>query len=157
MVVKQFRADDSSKDNIKKSLEQAFNSISESDQKTVLAELTAHQKYIDDLHSASAARITAVIERSQSTPFGPGSYLARWQNLLDETLITPLQAKGPLRKGGSKSVKEEGRKDVQGNEAGFLKEEEVEKVVDRQTPKAPVVENTVRLLGGKFREALAGG
>ncbi|KAK5173908.1 uncharacterized protein LTR77_002589 [Saxophila tyrrhenica] len=170
MVIKQFRRQQDkppetsavvdqkmSGTNPRERVQKSFANLSEADQSKVKKELDAYKRYLDDLHTASATRITAVINRTRSTPFGPGAYLARWQNLLDATAITPGTAKGPVRKGANKGVREEGRKDIEGNEAGFVTEEEVEKAVDRTTSDAPSVEETVRLLGPRFRELLAGG
>lgn len=137
-------------------LEETFAKLGEEDQTAVKAELDAYHKYLDDLHSASAARISAVIKRTRSTPYGPGAYLARWQDLLDTTLVTPAKSRGPVRHGGSKSVKEAGRRDVDGQEAGFVTEEEAERAVDEQTPEAPRTEVTLRLFGSRFREMLGG-
>lgn len=141
----------------KKTMEDAFAKLSPSDQEAVKAELEAYQTYLDDLHAASAKRIAAVINRTHQSPFGPGAYLARWQQLMDSTAVTPATAHGEVRYGSSKTVKEEGRKDIQGNEAGFVTEEEAEKAVDERTPDMPVVRRTVELLGERFREVLAGG
>lgn len=140
-----------------KAMEEVFSTLPHSDQEAVRAELTSHDKYLKDLHTASAARISAVILRSHSTPYGPGAFLARWQNLLDSTLITPATPHGPVRHGANKGVKEEGRKDIAGHEAGFVTEDHVEKVVEGSTPKAPSVEKTLKLFGKRFKEALAEG
>jgi len=142
---------------VRKELNAAFESMSAEDQKAVQGEVNAYAQYMDDLHTASAARISAVIKRTQATPYGPGAYLARWQHLLDTTEVTPDKAKGPVRTGHSRSVKEEGRKDIDGKATGFVTEEQAEKVVDEKTPHAPNVEKTLRLLGPKFRAILAGG
>lgn len=135
---------------------EAFSKLSEADRKAVLAELDAYEKYLRDLHTASAARVSAVIKRTHSTPYGPGAYLARWQQLMDSTPVTPEKAQGPVRFGGSRSVKEAGRKDIDGQEVGFVGEDEAEKVVDEKTPNMPSVEKTVGLLGDRFREVLVG-
>lgn len=142
---------------IQQKLEETFTTLSDEDKAAVTTELNAYQKYLDDLHAASAARISAVIKRTHRTPYGPGGYLARWQHLLDSTLITPATPNGPVRYGANKSVREEGRKDVEGNETGFVTEDEVEKVVDEETPDVPTVERTLSLFGKRFKEALAGG
>lgn len=147
---------------IESSLVTTFASLPQTDQKSVVTELEAHQRYLDALHSASATRIVAVINRTRSTPFGPGAYLARWQSLLDETLITPASARGPVRKGANKEVREEGRKDAVAEqqqqdgeeEERFLTKEDGLEEVERKTPTKPGVEVTLRVLGPKFREAL---
>jgi len=137
-------------------LQEAFTSLSENDQKTIKTELGAYDTYLKDLHTASAARISAVIKRTQSTPFGPGAFLARWQQLMDSTPVTPDKAQGPVRYGGSRSVKEAGRKDIDGEEAGFAGEGEKEREVGEKTPQMPSVEKTVELLGQRYREILGG-
>ncbi|KAK4554951.1 hypothetical protein LTR86_008099 [Recurvomyces mirabilis] len=142
---------------IQPALATAFTNLTSSEQEEVLAELTAWSTYLNDLHAASATRIASVIKRSGSTPYGPGAYLARWQQLLDSTVITPGKAKGRVRYGGSKSVKEEARKDIEGNEAGFVTEEQAEKAIGRDGVEVPDVARTVELLGGRFREVIAGG
>ncbi|KAK4541452.1 hypothetical protein LTR36_008053 [Oleoguttula mirabilis] len=157
MATAQFKREGKANGGAQNAMEKAFAQLPEDDQKAVKDELAVYEKYLDDLHAASATRISAVIKRTHSTPYGPGAYLARWQHLMDTTVITPAKQKGPLRYGGSKSVKEEGRKDVDGNEAGFMTEQQVAKAVDEKTPDAPDVQRTLGLLGSRFREVLAGG
>jgi len=143
---------------IKHSLEASFAKISEADQNAVREELDAHYKYIGDLHSASAARIRAVIKRDQSTPFGPGAYLARWQQLMDDTKVTPATAKGSVRFGNSKSVRDESRKDVEGEAvAGASSAEQADKAVAEKLPAAPRADATLRLFAANFRDILATG
>lgn len=137
-------------------MEEAYSKLGKEDQQAVKSELEAYDKYLKDLHTASAARISAVIKKSHSTPYGPGAYLARWQQLMDSTPVTPDKPKGPVRYGGSRSVKEAGRKDIDGEESGFVNEDEAEKVVDERTPEMPNIEKTLELLGERFREILIG-
>ncbi|KAK3713063.1 hypothetical protein LTR37_008748 [Vermiconidia calcicola] len=144
--------------NIHATLSNTFSSLPAEEQKAIKAELNAHSKYLHDLHTASATRISAVIKRTRSTPFGPGAYLARWQNLLDATPITPRERKnGAVRFGNNKGVREEGRKDLEGNEEGFLTEEEVEKAVGEGVLEAPSVQKSLEVFGERFREALGAG
>ncbi|EMD00634.1 hypothetical protein BAUCODRAFT_40370, partial [Baudoinia panamericana UAMH 10762] len=82
-----------------KAIVSAFSDLSKDDQESVRKELDTWAKYLRDLHAASASRVRAVIKRTGSTPYGPGAYLARWQHLLDTTVITPGQPKGPVRYG----------------------------------------------------------
>lgn len=139
-----------------KQLQEAFSALSQPDQQAVKTELEAYDKYLTALHTASAARISAVIKRTHSTPFGPGAFLARWQQLMDSTPVTPDKPQGPVRYGGSRSVKEAGRKDINGEEAGFKGEDEKEKEVGEKTPQMPSIGKTVELLGQRFREILGG-
>ncbi|KAM0720499.1 hypothetical protein Q7P37_004635 [Cladosporium fusiforme] len=137
-------------------MQQAYSNLSKDDQQAVKAELESYDAYLTALHKASAARVSAVIKRTNSTPYGPGAYLARWQRLMDSTPVTPDKPQGPVRYGGSRSVKEAGRKDIDGQEAGFVNEDDAERVVDEKTPEMPSVDRTVALLGESFREVLAG-
>jgi hypothetical protein len=45
---------------------------------------------------------------------GPGAFLARWQALLDDTMITPATAEGPIRYGRNKDVQQSSKIDVDG-------------------------------------------
>ncbi|KAG9645736.1 hypothetical protein KCU64_g10806, partial [Aureobasidium melanogenum] len=137
------------------SLSTAFDGLKPDEQDKVRKEVDASAKYLDELYASSAARIRDVISNKSSTPYGPGAYLARWQELLDSTLVTPETAKGPVRKGASASVKQEARRDVDGEvkESG-VELKQADKIVGDKTPDAPSAETTLKLLGPKFREFL---
>ena len=137
------------KESVRQAMESFFPSLSDEDTSAVKAELDAHHAYLDALHAASAARISAVIQRTRSTPLGPGAYLARWQDLLDRTVVTPGTAEGSVRWGASRSVREGSREGVErgGVEIGG----------EGRLPEVPGVEVTVRVFGARFREVLAGG
>ena len=54
-------------------------------------------------------------DESAGTIAGPGAYLARWQHLLDATLVTPVEsAGGKVRGGGFKSVMKASEQTVEG-------------------------------------------
>jgi hypothetical protein len=133
----------------KEVLHAEFSKLSQDDQKAVKQELDAHRKYVDDIHTASAARIRAVIKRTQSSPFGPGAFLARWQQLMNNTLITPAAFQGPVRYGSTQSVKAGNRTDVDVKSQG--------NVAADASIVAPKVDTTLRLLAPRFRIALATG
>ncbi|KAI5205687.1 hypothetical protein E4T39_02821 [Aureobasidium subglaciale] len=137
------------------SLSTAFDGLKPEDQDKVRKEVDASRKYLDELYASSAARISDVISNKASTPYGPGAYLARWQELLDSTLVTPETAKGPVRTGASASVKQEARRDVDGEvkESG-VEIKQADKIVGDKTPEAPSSETTIKLLAPKFRELL---
>ncbi|KAG9885350.1 hypothetical protein KCU94_g17710, partial [Aureobasidium melanogenum] len=137
------------------SLSTAFDGLKPDEQDKVRKEVDASAKYLDELYASSAARIRDVISNKSSTPYGPGAYLARWQELLDSTLVTPETAKGPVRKGASASVKQEARRDVDGQikESG-VELKQADKIVGDKTPEASSAETTLKLLGPKFREFL---
>jgi hypothetical protein len=140
---------------IERELQSSFNALPGKDKTAVLGELEEYSKYLDALHTASASRISDIIKRTRSAPFGPGAYLARWQGLMDATAVTPATMEGKVRYGGSKSVREEGRKDVNGEvEKSAVKAEEV---VEESMPKMPGMQRTVELFGERFAEILGGG
>ena len=140
---------------IQQALEKTFASLSESEQQTVKAELDTHKQTIDELHETSAARIRAVIHRWHSTPLGPGAYIARWQQLMQNTAITPRTYQGPVRYGTAKKAEE---LDLQ----GAIDEPESQPKVEAprgDAGPAPqsvpgMAETTLRLLGPRFRELL---
>jgi hypothetical protein len=137
------------------SLSTAFDKLKPDEQDKVRKEVDASAKYLDALYASSAARISDVISNKASTPYGPGAYLARWQELLDSTLVTPETAKGPVRTGASASVKQEARRDVDGEtKATGVDLKQADKIVGDKTPEAPSSEMTIKLLGPKFRELL---
>jgi hypothetical protein len=54
-------------------------------------------------------------KHSHVTPdLGPGAFLARWQALLDDTMITPATVEGPIRYGRNKDVQHNSKTDVDG-------------------------------------------
>ena len=71
-------------------------------QKAVLTAIDSHAKYLSTVAEQSNVRLKAVVASSKTstaTVSGPGIYISRWQDLLDETLITPATPKGPAREG----------------------------------------------------------
>jgi len=143
------------------SLSSAFSALQQPQQTAIRTELDAYATYLTELKTGSRARISAVIRNESAhkstTAYGPGSYLAKWQDLLDSTVITPDKPQGPTRKGGSRSVKAASSRDVDGKipaEGGGRDEAEAERIVERETPRAPETGETVKALGGRFRELL---
>ena len=129
--------------------------VSEEDRSKVLKELDAHTVYIATINATSEKRMKLVIENStqgkSELTYGPGTFLTRWQDLIDSIPITPAAPDGPVRSGASDSVKEAARIDVDGSKKGTST---VSKVVEDEKPPAPDVSETVRLLLPGFKEAL---
>ena len=148
-------ADGPEKTPIKDALQKSVEELKSEDQDAVRKELDSYSKYLDALHASSAARIKDVIANKTSTAYGPGAYLARWQDLLDSTEITPDKQTGPVRKGRNKEVKAEARKDVDGEklESG-VDLDKADKVVGEKTPDAPSMDTTLQLLSPQFRQIL---
>lgn len=147
-------------------LQSLFSKLSEKEQFAVRSELDAHAVYLEALSASSDSRLRAVISNDSSTSFGPGTYIARWQSLLDATPITPLITNGKIRYGKDLDVKEASKVYEAMKAAGHGKvgDEEKEKRAVEKTdgamkqgqPEKPEVERTVELLSAKFRDVLAG-
>lgn len=110
---------------------------------------------------ATAAKSTSTPPSIDSDP-GPGAYLARWQDLLDSTLITPQTLKGPLATASSKSVVQKSAIDVDGNPMAEFSEgaasgmARVKNTADgTHKHEKPDVRVVVDALGEKFRIVLS--
>lgn len=136
-------------------LENIVGILSEEDRKTVSKELDAHAEYLQALAQISEQRLKTVVkntaEGKSEVSCGPGMFLAKWQSLMDATHITPATQEGPVRYGGSDSVIEATRIDVDGSRKGTIAPTE-KKIASDPTP--PDVDNTIRLLQHDFRELL---
>ena len=116
----------------------------------VLRQLDDHFAYLTAIDCLSRDRLRDILSDSsdEGTRYGPGLYLARWQNLIDSTLITPKTPVGPVRTGRDMSVRMKAGIDVSGER----------KIIDlnleEAVPEAPDVNKVVELLGPKFRELL---
>lgn len=100
---------------------------------------------------------------------GPGSYLARWQDLLDSTPITPLTIHGKPNRASDKAIWEKSATDVDGGKT--VEFDSNQKVLDahkvkpsvagggttdkKHTVKKPDVKVVIDALGGDFRKLLA--
>lgn len=136
-----------------------YTSLSADQQSAVTSELDAYGKYLSDLKSSSRARISDVIRNESAsksnTSYGPGSYLAKWQSLMDRTIITPDKQRGPTRTGASKSVKAASKKDVDGNlPEGGEKKAQKEDIIEKETLDAPETSKTIEAFQSKFQEML---
>jgi len=129
--------------------------LSEEDRKTVIKELDTHAEYLQALAQVSEQRLKTVVKNTadgkSEVSYGPGMFLAKWQSLIDETHITPAAPRGPVRYGGSDSVIEATRVDVDGSKKGAAAPSEKEGASE---PTPPNVETTIRLLQPGFRELL---
>lgn len=158
-AVAQFRRLESSKEekesgagDMTSSLQQMFSKLPEEQQKSVLDTLDSYTAYTMALTSTSSDKWTSISAHSsnyQGTSAGPGLYLAKWQNLLDSTKITPATAKGPVRTGRDKSVREKVGVGVEtageGSKAVVGKEDVAE---------APDVSNIIKALGDDFQQEI---
>ena len=136
-----------------------YKTLSADQQSTITSELDAYAKYLSELKSSSRARISDVIRNESAsksnTSYGPGSYLAKWQSLMDTTIITPDKPRGKTRTGASKSVKAASKKDVDGSlPEGGEKKAQKEDVIEKETLGAPATEKTIEAFQSKFRDML---
>lgn len=117
----------------------------------------------------SASHDTAAEIPHVSSDPGPGAYLARWQDLLDSTPITPLTAHGKPNRASDKEIVERSATDVDGGKT--VEYETTGKALDAQkvkpsvpgggtdgkqnTVKKPDVKVVIDALGENFRKLLA--
>ena len=136
-------------------LDNLVRNLSEDDRKAVIKELDTHAEYLQALAGVSEQRLKTVVKNTaggkSEVSYGPGMFLAKWQSLMDETHITPAAPEGSVRYGGSDSVIEATRMDVDGSRKGATAPLE-KKGASGPTP--PDVDTTIRLLQPEFRELL---
>ena len=134
-------------------LQDLVAALSPSDRATVLRELDEHAEYLQALAAQSTSRTKAVMGSGRTTSLGPGMFLARWQALLDATLMTPTEAAGEVRKGGDSAEvqsKSQGDADGEKKRAG----DQVKIMESEDMPKAPNVSSTVDLLSIRYKDLL---
>ena len=130
-----------------------FSALPEHEKPAVLKALDAHSAYLTSLNAFSVARTQSVLDNSSATMYGPGMYLARWHGLLDETLITPATAHGPVRRGKDVKYKEgKGKVKVDGKMA--WDSEAIGREAMEELPAPPDVIIVVKVLGEQFRGVL---
>jgi hypothetical protein len=146
-------------------LQSIFFELDQDTQRTVIEALDRYHEYTSALDDLSDTHLQSIVdglkENSKQSDLkvrsmnGPGVYHARWQSLLDETLITPRTASGPLRHG--KDVKH--RKMRGKTEALASKENWDLKSLHHQKfetiPDHPDVQAIVEALGPKFKSIVA--
>lgn len=139
--------------NLTKDLGQLVSAVSDSDKSIINQELDEYAGYLQSLNNGSETRMKMVVENCQnrrsSVSYGPGTFLAKWQALIDETPITPATPDGKIRLGGSDSVQEATRVDVDGSKKG-----NASTLREYTDPRPPDVSNTIRLLLPGFRKIL---
>jgi Domain of unknown function in PX-proteins (DUF3818) len=132
----------------------------------VLAAVDAHAKYLSDLEELSLNRMQRILDNihgdgqgdstsqgtSTSSICGPGIFLSRWQQLLDETRITPEVQGGPIRYG--KDIKHTNAQFKTGNPSGKdgWDPATLARLAEKDIPSPPSVDIVVETLGQPFRE-----
>lgn len=111
---------------------------------SVLGAVDAHARYLAELDRLSHSRLQAVASGAARDTGVPGAYMARWQGLLDDTLITPDEPRGPVRRGREvKNAPTLGK-------AAKSSAPSYSPGPDSQLPAAPDVSGVVRALGDGF-------
>lgn len=160
------------------SLQGLFDQLPPETQKSVLAALDSHAKYLLSASNISTQRMQRILDAlnesstkagerdggsKRNTPrgssegddmSGPGLYLMRWESSLDGTLITPATSQGPVRTGrdvkGEKVSGKTGAEGVKdGWDAGAIARQE-----DSAVPQAPDVSVVMEALGESFRDVV---
>src|SRR3569833_578465 len=88
-------------------LNKLYVALPEEKQKSVLSVLDLHAAYLNSLEMTSTMRVQEILNElggngqmgDDSSLSNPGVYLVRWQNLMDNTLVTPEKADGAPRRG----------------------------------------------------------
>lgn len=134
-------------------LSKLISALPDDERSLVCSELDKYAEYLQRLTKESQARLKTVVKNSMTEKseisYGPGTFLAKWQALINATPITPATAKGEVRHGGTESVQEATRIDVDGSKKGSSLP--LRKNTD---PQPPDVSNTLRLLLPDFRKLL---
>lgn len=111
-------------------LSQLVAALDQPTQEAVLAAVDSHATYLASLRSLSDSRLNQLAKRANDadtfgdSPAGPGMYLARWQTILNETLITASKRGGkknsaPARHGSDvRHLSTEGKVGVGGSLSG---------------------------------------
>ncbi|OAA74169.1 hypothetical protein ISF_01070 [Cordyceps fumosorosea ARSEF 2679] len=113
----------------------------------VLAAVDEHAEYLAALKEGSDARLAQLAAGNSSGGgecWGPGVYLARWQDILDDTLITPDGGTGgkPRRGAEVRHLATLGKTGLAGGEIAAARR--------RVEPRAPDVGAVVKELGEQF-------
>jgi hypothetical protein len=138
-------------------MKKLFAELPKEKQDEVVKALDEHATYLQRLKDLSRKRLQNIIDETTSKPSadasaGPGMYLARWQDILDTTPITPAQPTGPLRSG--KEVKHTMTMGKSGVADAAAAGKEVRKKVEDEAPKRPDVAVVVEALGDGFKGVL---
>jgi len=141
--------------NMTSSLQKIYSELPEESRQLVSNELDSYAAYLMALNAASRDRMRSVLSEGH-TSSGPGIHLAKWQQLLDSTLITPATAEGPVRTGKDASVKAKAGVGVEKSGKYLDPNMPTRGVLDnRDVPDPPDVGKVVGLLGTAFHELVA--
>jgi hypothetical protein len=136
-------------------LNEIFHKLPRNQKQPVLDALSEHSAYLASLKSMSAIRMQQVLDKTgEDRLCGPGIYLARWQSLLDETLITQKDKRGGVRYGRDvKHIRAQGKIGISDRKVCDEDENARKQAID-DMPVAPDTRIVVELMGESFKIAI---
>ncbi|KGQ12778.1 hypothetical protein BBAD15_g1462 [Beauveria bassiana D1-5] len=150
---RQQMASDATRSAMDESLDGLVSGLDDVARAKVLAAVDAHASYLATLKKGSDARLTQLAAQKTSSSgsgsWGPGIYLARWQDILDDTLITPASAAQPAAVRRGADVRHLATLGKTGVAGGDLVAEQTAGG-QRTVPRAPDVNIVVGQLGEAF-------
>ncbi|KZL75573.1 conserved fungal protein [Colletotrichum tofieldiae] len=142
-------------ESIEDQLSGIFGRVPDRTREALIPIIDAHAAYLRELDELSLARMQAIVDGGSSSMAGPGVYLARWQSLMDETLITPARPIGPVRQGKDvKALPPQGKRGSASSDASEVVAA-VRKMSISSIPEAPDVRPVIRALAPMFKKKLA--
>lgn len=144
-------------------LQALFASLPAATRGSVLGVIDAHADYLTSLETFSLERMQHILDdmpggvlanennQTKRSICGPGMFLARWQLLMDDTVVTPDTPNGPLRRGRDvKGVLAKGKTVSPAARDGW-DPAELARLAERDVPRPPDVGVVVEALGEGFR------
>ncbi|GKT48120.1 uncharacterized protein ColSpa_08301 [Colletotrichum spaethianum] len=142
-------------ESIESQLSGIFSRVPDRTKEALIPIIDAHTAYLRELDELSLARMQAIVDGGSSNMAGPGVYLARWQSLMDETLITPARPIGPVRQGKDvKALPAQGKRGSASSDGNDVVAA-VKKMSISSFPEAPDVQPVIRALAPMFKKTLA--
>ncbi|KAK0743027.1 PX-associated-domain-containing protein [Schizothecium vesticola] len=109
------------------------------------------QRILDDMPSGGVLAVDEDARTSRASICGPGMFLARWQQLLDDAVVTPETPDGGLRRGKEvKGALAQGKTVSAAVQDGW-DPQKLAALAEREVPVPPDVGIVVEALGGEFR------
>ncbi|KAK4449628.1 PX-associated-domain-containing protein [Podospora aff. communis PSN243] len=138
---------------------------------SVIAAVDAHASYLTALETLSLKRMQHILDdmpnggilaaddssegsASKTSICGPGMFLSRWQQLLDDTVVAPDMPSGPLRHGKDVKGSLAQGKTVSAAAKDGWDPSALAKLAEQDAPQPPEVTVVVEALGDPFRELL---
>ncbi|KAK1992603.1 hypothetical protein LX36DRAFT_588096 [Colletotrichum falcatum] len=151
-------------ESIEEQLGGIFARVPDATKEALLPVIDAHAAYLCQLDELSLARMQAILDGGSSSMAGPGVYLARWQSLMDETLITPASPVGPVRHGRDVKVPSSpaaaAAQGKRGSASSGVSDDDVvvaaavRKMTISSAPEAPDVQPVIAALAPMFEKKL---